>query len=184
MNASVVCNHLDVRILVQGLRAVWVGGGQDTFYQALAVQLHNAGITRPVGSTGSTSAPNGYDYTPSAASDAVMIPPLCMQDLQNRAFCFILPLGLCCLEAIERARVGRLLTAALGCSFRASFRQPAGRSAWTSYGASSRTSSASGSLQSVQSAICMLLPCASKCASSASRSSSGLLSPLCVPVCA
>jgi hypothetical protein len=53
-------------VLPQGLDAVWVGGGQDTFYQALGVQLQNAGITRPVGSTGSTSAPNGYDFTPSS----------------------------------------------------------------------------------------------------------------------
>lgn len=55
----------DASSLEQGLDAVWVGGGQDTFYQALGVQLQNAGITRPVGSTGSTSAPNGYDFTPS-----------------------------------------------------------------------------------------------------------------------
>jgi hypothetical protein len=55
----------DASSFEQGLDAVWVGGGQDTFYQALGVQLQNAGITRPVGSTGSTSAPNGYDFTPS-----------------------------------------------------------------------------------------------------------------------
>ena len=60
--------------LLQGLDAVWVGCGQDSFYHALAVQLHNAGITRPVGSTGSTGSvgPKGYDYT--AATSGVTFP--------------------------------------------------------------------------------------------------------------
>lgn len=59
-----------VELEKNGIVPVWVGGGQDTFYHALGVQLKNAGITRPVGSTGSTSAPNGYDFTPS--KDGVM----------------------------------------------------------------------------------------------------------------
>ena len=75
----------------KGMRLLWVGGGQDTFYQALGVALHNVGITRPVGSTGSTATvgPGGYDFTPAATGLEGTFPAACRQIRLDLVRCII-----------------------------------------------------------------------------------------------